>query len=181
MYLELAERSNQERYSQMAQAPSVDTSALYLYIPAQFTDTGEGMYVREDSFDMLPDFQWEQLQDVLAPHQEQSLSLFGLGKKGRERRRIRREKRQAAKLTKMRVRAETGGGALGKVADAVKNIFGGGGAAGAPEEMMPIQAFPAPAPVQAGIMGGLPKWLPMVAIGGIALAVLLPMMRKRKK
>lgn len=179
MYLELAEKDNKNYYSMMAQAPKEDISDLYLYMPAQFTDTGEGMYVREDSFDLLPDFEWEQLQDVLEPYQERTLSLFGLGKKGRERRRIRREARQAASLTKMRVRAATGGGALGKVAGALSNIFGGGGAAGAPEPY--VEPLPA-APVKAaGMFGGLPSWVPLVAIAGIGLAVVAPMIRGKRK
>ena len=178
MYLELAENNNNDPYSMMAQAPKEDVSDLYLYIPAQFTDDKEGMYVREDSFDLLPNFQWNQLQDVLEPFQQQNLSLFGLGKKGRERRRLRREARQEAKLTRMRVRAETGGGALGKVAAAVKNIFGGGGAAGE-DPMTPMPQLPA-APVKAAGFMGMPSWVPLVAIAGIGLAVVAPMIRGRR-
>jgi len=181
MHLELAENNNQGPYSMMAQAPEVDTSDLYLYVPAQFTEDKQGMYVREDSFDLLPDFQWDQLQDVLEPFQEQNLSLFGLGRKGRERRRIRREERQSRKIERMVVRGETGGGALGKIGAMVGNIFGGGGAAGAPaESMMPMPLPPAPVKA-AGIMGQLPKWAIPVALAGIGLVVVLPMIRGRKK
>ncbi len=176
MYLELAENNNQGYYSQMAQAPAEDTSDLYLYVPAQFAG-GEGMYVREDSFDLLPDFQWKQLQDVLAPYQERNLSLFGLGKKGRARRAKRREARQARKIQRMTVRAETGGGALGKIGDVVKTIFAPGGATGVPEEpITTIEALPA-APVKAAGFMGLPTWavpVGLVALGLAAFAMFKP-------
>ena len=177
MYLELAENNNQNYYSMMAQAPAEDTSDLYLYVPAQLTGTGEGMYVREDSFDLLPDFQWDQLQDVLAPYQERGLSLFGLGKKGRARRKARREARQARKVERMVVRGETGGGALGKIGGMIGNIFGGGEAAGARE--VALEPLPAAAPAKAGFMG-LPNWvIPVVAVGGIVTVLAMTGRRKR--
>lgn len=178
MYLELAENNNQGYYSMMAQG-GVDASESYMYIPSQFTDTGEGMYVREDSFDLLPDYQFDQLQDILEPYQERGLSLFGLGKKGRARRKARREARWANKMEKMgvrtervQVRGETGGGALGRVADAVKNIFGGG----APPEAIPVELPPA----KTGIMG-MPNWVLPVAGVGILITVLAMAGRERKR
>ncbi|MCH7850933.1 MAG: hypothetical protein IH845_04795 [Nanoarchaeota archaeon] len=180
MYLELAENNNKNYYSMMAQAPEQDVSNLYVYIPAQFTEDKEGMYVREDSFDMLPDFQWDQLQDVLEPYQERNLSLFGLGKKGRARRKARRAARQAGKIERIKIRGESGGGALGKVAGAISNIFGGGGAAGAPVEIIE----PLPPPVQAGMFGikGLPNWIiPVAAVGGLILVLARIGRPKRRK
>jgi len=175
MLLELAENNNQNYYSMMAQAGEGDTADLYVYIPAQFAG-GDGMYVREDSFDLLPDFQWNQLQDVLEPYQEREMSLFGLGKKGRARRAARREKRQARKIERMTIRGETGGGAIGRIGDAISNIFGGGA-----QEMPPIQELPEAPAAQAGMFGvkGLPNWVIPVAGLGLIGAFLLPMMRRR--
>lgn len=186
MYLELAEGNNQGPYSMMAQAPGEDTSDLYVYLPAQFTNDGQGMYAREDSFDLLPEHEWEKLQDVLEPFQQRNLSLFGLGKKGRARRKARRAERQARKVERMGVRTErvsvrgaAGGGALGKVGDILGNILGGGGAAGAPmpDEYAPETSYQPPPPAKKIL--GMPP-IAAAGIGGVALLILvLAVMGKR--
>ena len=184
MFLELAENNNQGYYSMMAQGGE-DASESYMYIPAQFSSTGEGMYVREDSFDMLPEHQWDELQDVLEPYQERNLSLFGLGKKGRARRKARKAARQTRKVERMgiragtkKIRAETGGGALGIIGETVSNIFGGGQAGMPAMDIAPTE-LPPPAPRKLGFLG-MPNWvIPVVAVGGI-VTVLAMTGRKRK-
>lgn len=160
---------------QVAKTKAIDPADAYLYIPAHFMGGGEGVYAREDSFDMLPDFQWEQLMDVLEPYQQQNMSLFGLGKKGRERRRLRREARWAEKRERIVIRGESGGGALGKIGDALAGIFGGGG-----QEMPPVQELPVAQPKTAGFMG-MPNWvLPVVAVGGIVTVLAMTGRKKGK-
>lgn len=170
----------------VARAAAAAPADAYVYIPAHFIGTGEGVYAREDSFDLLPNFQWEQLMDILEPYQQQNMSLFGLGKKGRERRRLRREARWAAKESRIEVRAESGGGALGRVADAIKNIFGGGGVqAGAyiapVEGIDPETGLPYVAPPKK--IFGMPQNT-VIAVGGVgALILVLAVMggKKRRK
>ena len=198
MYLELAENNNQGYYGQMAQEGE-DVSDLYVYIPAQFTDTGEGMYVREDSFDMLPDIQWEQLQDVVEPFQERGLSLFGLGKKGRSRRKGRRDARHQKKLVKMgvrqaniKIRGESGGGALGKIGGMISNIFGGGGGAqagGYEAPFAPVQGpgfapdFSKTATAPEKKLLGMKQNTAIMVIGGVGVLIIggLFMMGRRKR
>lgn len=171
MYLELAENNNQGYYGMMAQKGE-DTADLYLYMPANITG-GEGMYVREDTFDLLPDDQWNQLQDILEPYQERNMSLFGLGKKGRERRRVRREARWAARESRITIRGESGGGILGGIGDVVKDIF-----APKDEPMEPLPTLPAQ---KAGFMG-MPNWvIPVVAVGGIITVLAMTGRGKRKR
>jgi len=166
MYLELAENNNQNYYSMMAQAPAESSGDLYVYMPPQLTG-GDGMYVREDSFDLLPDFQFDQLQNLLEPFQQRDLGLFGLGKKGRARRQARRKERQARKLQRIEVRGESGGGALGRIGNVISNIFGGG-----PEEMAPVYGpepvyGPPPRPFPTGAAAGAGA----AAVGATAAAV----------
>lgn len=175
METKAAQRAQGINLMKAAQAKAKEDPAdAYLYVPAQFTGTGEGMYVREDSFDLLPSYQWEQLMDVLEPYQQQNMSLFGLGKKGRERRRLRREARWAAKERRIEIRGESGGGALGQIGDVIKNIFGGG------EEPLPPEELPPLEPAKAGFMG-MPNWvMPVVLVGG-GIGILAMMGKRRSK
>lgn len=184
MLLELAENNSQGYYSMMAQAGDKDPSGLYMYIPAQVSASGEGMYVREDSFDMLPDHQWDQLQDVLEPYQEKNLSLFGLGKKARAARKKRKADRQLRKKERFdartgrrmelaTIRGERGGGALGIIGDTVSNIFGGGAA--------PPEAYPTELPPAKPTLMGMPMWMPIIIGGGLLVTVLVMGRGKRKR
>lgn len=198
MYLELAENNNQNYYSMMAQQGE-DVSDLYVYIPAQFTEDKEGMYVREDSFDMLSPVEWDQLQDVLDPFQERNLSLFGLGRKGRARRERRRAERHVKKVERMGIRSEritirgkAGGGALGKIGSAISRIFGGGGGVQAGAYIAPAIS-PEGVPYEPGLVYqpppekktfnllGMKVPVATAAIGGVgALILILAMMGRRR-
>jgi len=166
MHLELAEngdylQDNDELYLDQngELVEGEEDVSPYVFVPGQNGE--EGVYVREDYFDDLPDGEWERLMMFLEANQP-GLSLFGLGKKGRARRAERRERRGERKLMKISTRAEgragvaaAGGGIggfIGKVGGAVGNILGRGGA---PEGE--IQSAPSR------------KWVPWAVGGGIAL------------
>lgn len=94
LMLELAEDNY---YEQMAEAPAMVSPTIevdypadenpYIYIPALMSPTGEGMYVREDYFDHLPDEVWEQMIDTLEPYQDdfqtETMSAKTCGHNGR--------------------------------------------------------------------------------------------------
>lgn len=129
MYLELAENGND--YLQENDEMYLDengnvvegeeTLSPYIFVPGQ--QGQQGVYVREDYFDDLPDAEWEQLMTYLESNQP-GMSLFGFGAKGRERRLERRERRHERKIEKL----GAGGGIQGFM-KGIGGIFGGGGAA----------------------------------------------------
>lgn len=73
MYLQLAEGEN-ENYQALAQN---DTSDAYIYVPANFLNNTEPMYVRADYFAVNYDPQTaNMLLDQLAPLQTQGMSIL---------------------------------------------------------------------------------------------------------
>ena len=69
----------------------------------------------------------------------------------------------------MTLRAETGGGAFGKIADTVKAIF----APGAPVDVTATAGTtPVDLPAAKPTFMGMPMWVPIVVGGGILVTVL---------
>lgn len=176
MHLELAENDNMYLQQQGAPIEGEETISPYIFVPGQFE--GQGVYVREDYFDNLNEDDWERTMMFLEANQP-GLSLFGLGKKGRERRAERRERRAERKLLKIETRAagragvaKAGGGMAGfgqALSGTLGSIFGGG----TPEQQAQLQA-------QAGARKPMP-WLGIglgvVIIGGVIYFAT----RKRKR
>jgi len=178
MFLELAENAND--YLQQNDELYLDqngelvegeeTLSPYVFVPGQQGD--EGVYVREDYFDDLPDEDWDRLMIYLEANQP-GMSLFGLGAKGRARRQERRARRQERKVEKIGARARgragvaRAGGGLGGI---LGGIFGGG--AGAPVEGEELR-----------LQKKKPVWPWIVAIGGGGLLVvaLAGGFKKRKR
>jgi len=135
MYLQLAESP----YMSLAQQAPTE---LYIFIPQGFKGSEKDMYIREDKFDNLSDYDYQQLMFELAPYQPQGLSGKADRKQRREDRRAkkatkgggaRRDARQKrldarmkAKVDKAAARGAGGGGIFDKVVGAATNIFGKG-------------------------------------------------------
>jgi len=169
MYLELAEndndylQQNDELYldqdGQLVEGE--ETLSAYIFVPGQQGE--EGVYVREDYFDDLPDDDWDRLMIYLEANQP-GMSLFGLGAKGRARRQERRARRQERKLERIETRGAAGGGLGGFLG----GIFGKRGN-GAPEGP-PLRIGQERKPVWPWVLGGAA----VIGIGAIAL-------RRRRK
>jgi len=145
MYLELAEgnddylQNNDELYldEDGNLVEGEEEVSPYIFVPG--TGGDQGVYVREDYFDDLPDIQWEQIMETLETNQP-GMSFLGMGKKARARRIERRERRQERKIEKIGARGEkralvarAGGGLAGLgqgLSGVLGNIFGGGQAGG---------------------------------------------------
>lgn len=167
MFLELAEEPC------LAQQP-VDSP--YIFIPGMPGE--EGVYVREDYFDDLSDVEFEETMAYLEGVQ-QGMGLFGkFFQKLRDRRIARKEKRQIRKLEKIEAKGAAGTGIAGFVRN-ITGMFGGGGEpqiigpGGWPPPIAPVYTTPTPprAPM---------NWTPYI-VGGLGLAVVWGMTRKRKK
>jgi len=178
---------------------SEDPSEMYVFIPAGYRGAPKDMYVREDYFDGMSEYEFSQIMDELEPYQPM-LSAKGDRKaikaQRRSERKAKREdkrstskgaQRQASKLARIQARqagkterAAMGGGfggALDKIGGITSKIFGGGAGAD--------QAF------DAGIEGTIdfsagdgeaPKknWIPW-AIGGAVVVGGLIFVLTRKK
>jgi len=143
MYLELAENGND--YLQNNDDLYLDengdllegeeTLSPYIFVPGQPGE--EGVYIREDYFDDLPDNDWERLMMYLEANQP-GMSLFGLGKKARARRAERKDRKLERKLQKIGARGEKravvarAGGGLAGLGRGLQGVIGGifGGGAG---------------------------------------------------
>jgi hypothetical protein len=124
--------TTQKRLSQSADYYShlmeqADPRDLYVFIPSDME--GGGKWIREDYFDDLPDWQYDQLMTTLEPFQ--TVGTSGFFSNIREKREQRQERRQARKDRKTESKATAreqrtaGGGALDKIIGAASNIFGG--------------------------------------------------------
>lgn len=102
----------------------------YIRVP-----NGQGGYimVREDYFDRLPDYQWEQAMDQIAEFDDFGMSGWKERRaERRERRQKRKDEKSSSKAT-ARTQRTAGGGFFNRALDTAKNIFGKGeGAAGEP-------------------------------------------------
>ncbi len=103
MYLELAE--NPYAYMSEQATSGIDLKTLYEYYVPIENEQGQIEWIREDYFDDMPDMQFEramaesaytavQLAENGQADPELLSSIFGIGKKARERRRQRREQRR---------------------------------------------------------------------------------------
>ncbi len=197
-YLELAENNPYNYMSEyrLSQGGGVTTRELYeYYVPIEDTSTGSVQWIREDFFDDLPEMEYQKLmsesQNTLIKAAEFGLadpellsSIFGIGKKAkerrRERRRQRRERRQQRKDMRMqRKEARTqrqisGDTGFNRLIGTVGDIF---------KKPEPMQIEPAERGTQAleFSYSDLPegaedvkqkKWYqnPVVIIGGVAIA-----------
>ena len=107
---------------------------MYIFIPAGFRGSEKDVYVREDIFDNLPENEYRQIMQELAPYQPAGLSAKDPGKKAARKAEraakkegkggaARREAKQLRVETRAKARGE-GGGLFGKAIDAATNIFG---------------------------------------------------------
>jgi len=192
MYLELAEGHDyldQNDSLYLDEAGMVeDADSPYIYVPGEYGE--KGVYVREDYFDDLPNYEWDKLMDELEMKQ-QGMGLFGLGKKGRARRKTRRDERAARKES--RIAARSAGKTeritarqAGRVGQATAKFGGtgvpgegtgqqilstvggwfGGGQGGAPQE------YYAPAPPPSRMKAAMPIVLVGVAVLGLGALLL---------
>tara|TARA_R110000824_G_C15137086_1_gene669625 strand:+ start:741 stop:1325 length:585 start_codon:yes stop_codon:yes gene_type:complete len=132
---------------QLAEGASMTDS--YIRIPAQFANTGETQYIREDFFDTLPDSTFGLVMGAL-DNEQLSEGIYLQDKAAREARRAARKSKKADKQAQKARRREAGtkkreaaadykekqssgvegyekGKGLKAVMDTVGNIFGGGG------------------------------------------------------
>lgn len=70
-YLQLAEEN--DYYSQLAENPKEN----YIFIPAGYKGAAKDMHVREDYFDGMPEAEYMQMIQELAPYQSVGLSAVG--------------------------------------------------------------------------------------------------------
>ena len=170
MHLELAEEP--DYYLQEDNYLMEEDESPYIFIPGAPGE--EGIYVREDYFDDLPEDQYDEVMAYLEGAQ-QSLGLFGFGKKARARRVERRAVRQANKLERIAARGAAGTGLKG-LFSGIAGIFGGGRAQAEPA---PYTQLPAPTPFPVGATKKR-NWTPII-IGGIALVVVGGMLLARRR
>jgi len=163
MYLELADHGNNNMYLSQNDTlmlqdnemylSQANTDEAYVYVPS--LNNGAGGYLREDYFDPLPQTEFNQVMDYLDTVQP-GMSLFGLGKAGRERRSGRRTIRRDTKQKKIDTRAETRrttggiGGALAGLVTAAKEITG----KGAPQTSEYFDPAYTPSSLFSGVVGG---------------------------
>ena len=178
---------------------SEDASEMYVFIPAGYRGAPKDMYVREDYFDGMSDYEFSQIMDELEPYQPMLSARADRKAKKAQRRADRKAKReakrstskaaqrQAAKLERIKARqagkterAAMGGGfggALDKIGGIASNILGGG--AGADQG------------IDAGIDGSIdfsagdmqaPKknWIPWAVGGAVVVGGLIFVLTRKK-
>lgn len=169
--------------------PQKDSPAdLYVFVPSNEQD-GTGVWVREDYFDNVPDDQYIQIMQALAPYQPGQMSGIFSNIKQKiggfvERRQERKAANQAVRTAKdaskiARYERRAAGDTFGsKIAGVFQNITGGGEAADTSGLPMDTRAF------DIGYTDAPPKkWYenPVVIVGGVAALGLLGYVLTRKK
>lgn len=176
MHLELAEQSPDLYLQQNDEMIEGEEMSPYIFVPGEYE--GEGVYVREDYFDDLPDDVWERTMEFLESNQP-GMSLFGFGKKGRARRLERRERRHERRLEKKGQRFASKEARVTTRADGTPGFFGtDGGLQGILGTVFGGGAAP--------VNGAVPERKPMPWLGiGLGVAILGGVVyfatRKKKK
>ncbi len=170
-YLQLAEKDD-SFYSHMAQSKD-----MYVFVP-ESENSANGVWVREDYFDDLPDEQYLKVMTALAPFQPTQMNGIFSGIKEKVQnwsanRQERKDAKQQAYIAKQERKAS--GDTFGsKIANAIQNFTGGGEAQ--PREMQlpdyQIQVGNEPQPFYKN---------PAVIVGGLALLGGIIYLATRKK
>jgi len=171
MFLELAENAyNYDAPYLSDHLSQAGEDSPYIFVPG--VPGEEGVYVREDYFDDLPDEDWEQLMGYLEGAQ-QGVGFLMFGKKARARRAVRRAKKRAAKLERVTVRAE-GGGPIARLTAGIANIIRPQEGPPPDPSTYPPRIRPRMGAVFGGQIGTPPprkiNWMPII-IGGVALVI----------
>lgn len=152
----------------------------YIYVPG---DNGEqGVWVREDMFDHLPEDQWNALMAECEARQP-DLGLFGLTKKSRERIKARKDERNERKLAKIAAkgaaRATARGGGENPIMGGLKSIIKTagqslapaiGGVVGGGAEQAPMTPY-YDEPIKNEWIPGLPNWATGLLAAGAAFGI----------
>jgi len=180
MMLELAENNGYGGLpeSALAQAPA-NRESPYLFVPGgMIPGMPQDSFVNEKEFDDLPEIEWQTIMSMLEPYQENQMGVWPFStKKGRARRKIRKEERQARKMEKITARGEiaiqkrtAGGGIL----DTVSSIFGGA------QAMAPAVMAPPPPPPKKKTWFQK-NWMLVAGIGAAGIVVVMMTRRPRPR